>query len=106
MSASLVPNEVQLSPEVLDLAAKLGVSAELPKVVEMTCEVFPDARVEVEIDEDREVIDDVCLSVVVRNDIEDAHELFLISRQWHRRLYDCCPPNLVSAFRLNTDWRP
>ena len=106
MSASLVPHEVQLSPEVLDLAAKLGVSAELPKVVKMTCEVFPDACVEVEINADPEFEAEVNLAIVVRTAIEEAHELFQVARNWHRRIFDCCHPYKVSAFVLDTGSRP
>lgn len=106
MQTSLVPSEIELRADVVQLAAKLGVTAYLPKVLEMTQSVFPDARLEVEVEEDPEIADEVCLAIVVRNTIDDAHELVQISSNWHRRLYDCCPAHLASAFRLNTDWRP
>ena len=106
MQISLVPSKIELPAGVVQLAAKLGVTGFLPKVMEMTRLVFPDARLEVEVEEDPEIADEVCLAIVVRNAIDDAHELVQISSHWHRRLYDCCPPHLASAFRLNTDWRP
>ena len=106
MSASVVSTDIELSADVLELAKKLGVSAELPKVLEMTRDVFRDAPIEVTIDEDPEIADEVCLAIVVRTEIEDAHELFLTSRPWHYRIYDCVHPYRASAFRLNTDWMP
>ena len=104
MSASLVPDEVELSADVLQLAARLGVSAELPRVLEMTREVFPGARLGVAIDEDPEIADEVCLAIVVRTDIKDAHELYQTARPWHRRIYECVHPFLAPAFRLHTGW--
>ena len=106
MTASLVPEEIKLSPDVLQLAIKLGVAAELPKVLEMTREVFLGARVEVEINEDPEINDEVNLAIVVRTEIEDAHELFLTAQNWHRRVFECCHPHKVAAFVLDTGWRP
>ncbi len=106
MPSSLVPSEIELSADVERLAAKLGVAGDLPKVIEMTRSVFPDARLEVEVEEDPEIADELCLAIVVRNTIDDAHELVHVSAHWHRRLYDCCLPHLAPAFRLNTDWRP
>ena len=106
MAMSLVHSEVELSDDVNQLAGKLGVAAYLPKVLGMTRLVFPDARLDVATEEDPEIAGEVCLAIIVRNSLEDAHELFQVSSGWHRRLYDCCPPHLASAFRLNTDWRP
>ena len=106
MPASLVSSEIELSANVVQLAAKLGVTAYLPQVLEMTRAVFPEARLEVEVEDDPEVADEVCLAIIVRNSVEDAHELFQISSSWHRRLFDCCPAYLSAAFRLNTDWQP
>lgn len=106
MTASLVPEEIKLSPDVLQLAMKLGVSAELPKVLEMTREVFLDARVEVEINEDPEIVDEVNLAIVVRSEMEDAHELFLTAQNWHRQIFERCHPNKVAAFVLDTGLRP
>ena len=106
MPASLVPSDIELSADVMQLAAKLGVTAQLPPVLEMTRSVFPEARLEVEVEFDPEIADEVCLAIVVRSSIDDAHELVQVSSHWHRRLFDCCPPHLAPAFRLNTDWRP
>lgn len=106
MATSLVHSDVELSDDVTQLANKLGVAAYLPQVLGMTRLVFPDARLEVATEEDPEIAGEVCLAIIVRNSLEDAHELFQVSSGWHRRLYDCCPPHLASAFRLNTDWRP
>lgn len=106
MPTSLVPSEIELTADIMQLAAKLGVSAYLPKVLAMTQSVFPDARLNVDIEHDPEIADEVCLAIIVRNSIDDAHELVRVSSNWHRRLYDCCPPHSASAFRLNTDWRP
>lgn len=106
MLTSLVPSETELNIDVAQLAAKLGVTAILPKVLEMTRSVFPEARIEVEVEYDPEIADEVCLAIVVRSSIEDPHELVLLSSKWHQSLFESCPPYLASAFRLNTDWRP
>ena len=106
MPTSLVSSEIELPTDVVQLAAKLGVTAHLPQVLEMTRAVFPEARLEVEVEDDPEIADESCLAIVVRNSVDDAHELFQISSGWHRRLFDCCPAHLSAAFRLNTDWRP
>ena len=103
MSVVLSSAEIPLTSEVRELAARLGVAAELPRVLEMTREVFPNAAVE--IDADPEIAEEVCLAVVVRTDIADGGELFRIARPWHRRLFECCHPRKASAFRLDTGWR-
>ena len=99
-------SEIELSTEVLELAERLGVRAELPKVLQMTSEVFPDGRLEVCIDEDPEIADEICLAIVVRTDIVDGGELFRLARPWHRRIFECCHPHKASSFRLDTSWRP
>ena len=106
MLPSLVPSKTELSAEVVQLATKLGVTAILSNVQEMTRSVFPDARLQVEVEYDPENADEVCLAIVVRNTIDNPHELVQISSKRHRRLFDSCPPYLASVFRLNTDWRP
>lgn len=105
MSVASPPAEIELTPEVRQLAARLGVTAELPKVLEMTREVFPEARLQVAIDEDPEIANEVCLAIIVRTNIEDGRELFQQARPWHRRIFDCCHPHQASAFRLDTSWR-
>lgn len=104
MSASLVFEEIELSSDVRELAARLGVTTQLRKVVTMTREVFPGAQVEVAIDEDPEIIDEVCLAIVVRTEINDANTLWQIARAWHQRIYECVDPFLAPAFRLHTGW--
>ncbi len=106
MLTSLVPSEIELAADVVQLAAKLGVTAFLPKVLEMTRSVFPDAQLEVEVEYDPEIAEEVCLAIVVRNTIDNPHELVQVSSKWHQRLFDSCPPYQASVFRLNTDWRP
>ena len=105
MSVVLSSAEIPLTAEVRELAARLGVAAELPRVLEMTREVFPNAAVEINVDTDPEIAEEVCLAVVVRTDIADGGELFRIARPWHRRLFECCHPHKASAFRLDTGWR-
>ena len=106
MPTSLVSSEIELPTDVVQLATKLGVSAYLPQVLEMTRVVFPEARLDVEVEDDPEIADESCLAIIVRNSVDDAHELFQISCGWHRRIFDCCPAYLAAAFRLNTDWQP
>ena len=106
MPTSLVSSEIELPTDVVQLATKLGVTAYLPQVLAMTRAVFSEARLEVEVEDDPEIADESCLAIIVRNSVDDAHELFQISCGWHRRLYDCCPAHLAASFRLNTDWQP
>ena len=79
MPASLVPSEIELSADVVQLAAKLGVTGFLPKVLEMTQSVFPDARLEVEAYQDHELANEWWIVVVVRHAIEDPYELVAIT---------------------------
>ena len=106
MSASLVPDEVQLSSEVLDLAAKLGVTAELPKVLEMTREVFSDAWFEVEAYQDHEIATESWIVIVVHHAIDNPNELMRVTSEWHSRKFGCCPAHLAWGFSIDTDWRP
>ncbi len=105
MLTSLVPSETKLSAEVVQLAAKLGVTAFLPKVLEMTRSVFPDARLEVEAYQDHELADEWWLVIVVRHEIEDPYELVAVTGGWHRKLFDWCPVHLAGAFSIDTSYR-
>jgi hypothetical protein len=105
MSVAATRSEIEFTPDVQQLAARLGVAAELPKVLEMTQDVFPDAAVEVAVEEDPEIADEVCLAIVVRTNVADGRELFQMARPWHRRIFECCRPDQASAFRLDTSWR-
>ena len=106
MSVTLLSPEIELSDDVIQLAEALGVTAYLPKVLEMTRSVFANVPLTLEVDEDPEIADEVCLSIVVQHSIADAHELFLVARGWHQRIFDCCPVQHVAAFRLDTGWHP
>ena len=106
MPASLVPSDIELSADVVQLAAKWGVTAYLPKVLEMTQSVFPDARLHVEAYQDHELADEWCLLLVVRHAIEDPYELVTITSGWHHQLFDCCPAHLAGAFSIDTSFRP
>ena len=106
MSVTLLSLETELSDDVVQLAETLGVTAYLPKVLEMTRSVFGNVPLALEVDEDPEIAGEVCLSIVVQHSIADAHELFLVARGWHQRIFDCCPVQHVAAFRLDTGWHP
>ena len=106
MPTSLVSSEIELSADVVQLAAKLGVTAHLPQVLEMTRAVFPEARLEVEAYQDHELADEWWLVMVVRHSIDDPFELVVITSEWHRQLFDCCPAHLASAFSIDTSFRP
>ena len=106
MQTSLVPSEIELSVGVVQLAAKLGVTGFLPKVLEMTQSVFPDARLEVEAYQDHELANEWWIVVVVRHAIEDPYELVAVTSGWHHQLFDCCPAHLAGAFSIDTSFRP
>ena len=106
MTASLVSSEIELSADVVQLAAKLGVTAYLPQVLEMTRAVFPDARLEVEAYQDHELAEEWWIIMVVRHSIADPLELVAVTSNWHRQLFDCCPAHLASAFSIDTSFRP
>ena len=105
MCVAATRSEIEFTPDVQQLAQRLEVAAELPNVLEMTQDVFPDAAAEVAVAEDPEITNEVCLAIVVRTNVADGHELFQMARPWHRRIFDCCRPDQVSAFRLDTGWR-
>ena len=75
MPASLVSSEIELSADVVQLSAKLGVTAYLPQVLAMTRAVFSEARLEVEVEDDPEIADESCLAIIVRKSVDDAHEI-------------------------------
>ena len=106
MSTSLVSLEIELSADVVQLAAKLGVTTHLPQVLAMTRAVFPEARLEVEAYQDHELADEWWIVMVVRHSIDDPFELIEITSEWHRQLFDCCPAHLASAFSIDTSFRP
>ena len=106
MPASLVSSEIELSADVVQLAAKLGVTAYLPQVLEMTRAVFPDARLEVEAYQDHELAEEWWIIMVVRHSIDDPLELVAVTSDWHRQKFDCCPAHLASAFSIDTSFRP
>ena len=106
MPTSLVSSEIELPTDVVQLAAKLGVTAHLPQVLEMTRVVFPEARLEVEAYQDHELADEWWIVMVVRHSIDDPFELVAITSEWHRQLFDCCPAHLASAFSIDTSFRP
>ena len=106
MLTSLVPSEIELSADVIQLAAKLGVTTYLPNVLDMTQSVFPEARVEVEAYQDHELANEWWIVVVVRHAIEDPYELVEITSSWHAQLCNCCPAHLASAFSIDTSFRP
>ncbi len=105
MLTSLVHSETVLNADVIQLAAKLGVTAILPKVLEMTRSVFPEARLEVEAYQDHELADEWWLVIVVRHQIDDPYELVAVTSDWHHRLFDCCPAHLAGAFSIDTSDR-
>ena len=106
MPASLAPSQYDLPADVIQLATKLGVTAYLPKVLEMTQSVFPDAQLDVEAYQDYELAAEWWIVVVVRHAIDEPHELVSITSEWHRRLCDYCPAHLASAFSIDTSFRP
>lgn len=106
MPASVASSGLELSDEVVQFAKDRGVIDHLPRVLEMTQSVFPQARLEVEIYEDHDLPNDVFLAIVVHHDIDDATELVSRSMKWHQQIFDCCPPPVGGIFLLDTDWRP
>lgn len=106
MTVALVSPEVELLPDVFELAERLDVTTELSDVLRMTQALFANAQLEVEVYQDHELADDVFLAIVVRHEIEDAHELASVSAKWHQQLFNCCSAAKAGAFLLDTDWRP
>lgn len=106
MSAAILSAETEVPSEVLELAGKLGVTAYLSPVLEMTRVVFPDARVDVEAYQDHELADEWWIVLVVRHSIEDPVEQVSVESNWHQRLFECCPAHLASAFSIDTSFRP
>ena len=84
MPTSLVSSEIELPADVVQLAAKLGVTAYLPQVLEMTRAVFPDARLEVEAYQVHELAEEWWIIMVVRHSIADPLELVAVTSNWHR----------------------
>ena len=106
MSTSVMSAEIEVPTEVLDLAAKLGVTAYLPAVLEMTRTVFPESHMAVETYQDHELADEWWIVIAVKHSIDEPMERVAVESNWHRRLFDCCPAHLASAFSIDTSFRP
>jgi hypothetical protein len=93
-------------PEVLAFAAVAGVTAELPAVVAMTRQVFPNATMSIYVEEDWEIPDDrhiVIETHVLGTSVEQG---FQAQHQWSLGLLACCPSTLAHIFRVSLRFGP
>ncbi|MBI3462861.1 MAG: hypothetical protein HY000_07340 [Planctomycetes bacterium] len=86
--------------DVLDVAARLGVSEILSTVMDLTESVF-ECGVEARIEEDPEIAGDVRISLLVRESTDTADQLRRRS-EWSRRMFDLAHPR-SHLFRLSAE---
>ncbi len=95
-----------VSPEVMAFAREQGVEQYLPKLIELTRQVYPGAtRFDVFTEDDPEIANDrhIVLSLVAPLDLGQAREA---DYRWHRGGFAIVPAPLVCVFRLRIDLRP
>jgi hypothetical protein len=92
----------ELSPEVLAFAKEKGVSAYLPAIREMTRKLFPQAAVQVFVQEDAELLD--IRQIIFQVDFTelDPPDSVDAIRKWNRGLFKDCPATHVHVFCLGT----
>ena len=92
-----------LSEEIFAFAAEQGVSAELPAVLSLTQRIFPQATLEVSIDEDPEIANDRHLLIHVHNGDLSVDEAIQTRAEWIDGLFGCCPAPLVCLFGFRVE---
>ena len=106
MSTTTLPEVLELSAEVVQVAKDFGVLEELHRVLAMTQRLFPDCPTHVEIDDDPEIANDRHLAIVVRDQISDVDEAVTARWKWSEQLFSCCPAPLAHYFRLGMEYTP
>jgi hypothetical protein len=91
-------------PNVLALAAELGVTEYLEPVFEMTRRVFPNAhRVSARVEDDWEIANECWISIEVQ-EVGLTADLYLKRHEdWCKGLFEVCPAPNVCTFVLALD---
>lgn len=104
MSTTTAPLLGEISAEIEQIAAQLGVSGELPRVLAMTQALFPNCPLHVEVEDDPEIANDRHLVIVVRDRIADVRHALAARWTWNAELFGCCPAPLAPTFRLGMEY--
>ena len=105
MSTTTLPEVIELSAEVAQVAKHFGVCEEFQRVLAMTQRLFPDCPLRVEIDDDPEIANDRHLAIVVQDRIADVEEALAARWRWNAELFGCCPAPLAHVFRLGMEYQ-
>ena len=92
-----------LSEEIMAFAAEQCVSAELPAVLRMTQRLYPQATLDVSIDDDPEIANDRHLLIHVHNGDLSVEEAIQTRAEWIDGLFGCCPAPLVCLFGFRVE---
>ena len=103
MSAAILP-VIEFEYEIAEVATRLGVGRELPSVIAMTQELFPDDPWRVEIDDDPEIANDRHLAIVVTRRFVDVASSVADQSRWIDGLFECCPAPLAHHFRFGVEF--
>jgi hypothetical protein len=91
-------------PDVLALAAELGVTEYLEPLLEMTRRVFPSLRqLTVRVEEDWEIADERWITFEVCDPSLTADQYLKSQHDWCEALFDLCPAPQVCSFVLALD---
>jgi hypothetical protein len=103
MHKTTSPPAVVIPADAAAFAAQQGVQAEVPAVIEMTRRLFPQADINMELDDDPEIASDRHLVVRVRSVSMPVDQAVAARWEWHRGLLGCCPAPLLWVFRLGLE---
>src|SRR5437867_7295223 len=89
-----------ISPEVLAFAAERGVERYLPNVVAAVRRLFPDSRIDVLVEDDKELSYNRQIVFEVDPNGRTAEEQSAASWRWADEIYRHCPATHVHVFCL------
>src|SRR5438552_5512520 len=87
-------------PEVLAYAEEQGVSTYLDPLLDATRRAFPQAPLQVYVEEDPEIAGERHIVFLVDVTGRLADELFGAENRWTEDLFACCPSTHVCVFRI------
>lgn len=96
--------EIEIEPAIAEVATRFGVDQLLPSVMAMTQDLFPDAPMRVEIDDDPEIANDQHLAIVVTRRFIDPASSVAEQNRWIDGLFECCPAPLAHHFRFAVEF--
>jgi len=101
---SATPN-INCSPEVLSFAAKCGIDAAVPKILQITKDVFPSAtEIRVFTENDWEDPNERALVFEVHVNRNDVSDIVEVHGRWSNGVSTSVPPSVVCPLVLAFEW--